>query len=444
MPRLDEVMSLAAGSNGSAYVTAAGTTSWCDWAHKVDQYRQQVRYLYSARIGLVTRPLPDTFAVLAALILNRHHVYLIDEMADQNTVAWLIEDHGLGAVVVAGPDGLQTRSAGTEAGGSDRGWITLFTSGSTGRPKAVRHSWETLTRPVRPSEEMGEERWLLAYRPHLYAGLQVLMHCLLNQATLVLPQRDASAPEVVHLMRKAGVTRVSATPSYWRWLLTMAGKNALKTLDLNQITLGGEGADQAVLNSLSELFPHARLVHIYATSEAGRCFSVKDGREGFPASFLEAPSPDGVELRIEDGELLVRSLNSMLRDGATDVTASTDAPWLPTGDLVERVGDRIRFVGRRSDIINVGGNKVHPLVVEQVVRSTPGVADTRVYAKRSSLVGQLVACEIAVEPPHDPEQVRSSVQRRCLDELAAHERPRIIEIVSAITLSPAAKKLRQT
>jgi acyl-CoA synthetase (AMP-forming)/AMP-acid ligase II len=170
---------------------------------------------------------------------------------------------------------------------------------------------------------------------------------------------------------------------------------------------------------------------------------VKDGREGFPARFLEAPGPDGVELRIEGGELFVHSLNSMLCDEAIDITASTDAHWLPTGDLVERVGDRIRFVGRRSDIINVGGSKVHPVVVEQVVRSTPGVADTRVYAKRSSLVGQLVACEIAVEPSHDPEQVRSSIQRRCREELAAHQRPRIIEIVSAITLSAAAKKLRR-
>ncbi len=297
---------------------------------------------------------------------------------------------------------------------------------------------------MRRREETGEERWLLAYRPHLYAGLQVLMHCLLNQATLVLPQRDASTQEVVHLMRNAGVTHVSATPSYWRWLVTLGGKDALERLKLKQITLGGEGADQAVLDSLTKLFPLARLVHIYATSEAGRCFSVKDGREGFPASFLEAPGPDGVELRIEGGELCVRSPNSMLRDEAINTNASTDAPWHPTGDLVEVVGDRIRFVGRRSDIINVGGNKVHPVVVEQVVRSTQGVADTRVYAQRSSLAGQLVACEIAVEPWHDPEQVRRSVQRRCLEELAAHERPRIIEIVSAITLSAAAKKLRQT
>ncbi len=102
MRPLDEVMGLAAASNGSAYVTAAGTTSWSDWAVKVERYRQQVRHLDRVRIGLVARPLPDTFAVLAALILNRRHVFLIDEMGDEKAVARLLEDHGLEAVVRRG------------------------------------------------------------------------------------------------------------------------------------------------------------------------------------------------------------------------------------------------------------------------------------------------------------------------------------------------------
>ncbi len=444
MRPLDEVMGLAVRSNASAYITAAGTTAWSAWAEMVERYRQQVRHLDRTRIGLVTRPLPDTFAALAALILNRHGVYLIDEISAERAVARLVEDHGLGAVVDAAPQGLRTRITSAGYDGSDQGSITLFTSGSTGRPKTVRHSWETLTRPVRRSEDPCDERWLLAYRPHLYAGLQVLLHCLLNQAALVLPQRDASVQETVQLMRNAGVTHVSATPSYWRWLITLGSKGAFEQLDLRQMTLGGEGADQAVLDSLSGLFPRARLVHIYATSEAGRCFSVKDGREGFPASFVEAPRPDGVEVKIEGGELYVCSPNSMLRGETIDKSTITDAPWQATGDLVERVGDRILFIGRRSDIINVGGDKVHPVVVEQVIRSTPGVVDTRVYARRSSLSGQLVACEIVVEPIHNPEKVRIDVQQRCLEELAAYERPRFIEVVSAITLSAAAKKRRQT
>ena len=70
-----------------------------------------------------------------------------------------------------------------------------------------------------------------------------------------------------------------------------------------------------------------------------------------------------------------------------------DRPWIATGDLIEQVGDRCYFAGRRTEILNVGGNKVHPLRVEQVVQQVPGVADVRVFGRPRPLVGQMVACE---------------------------------------------------
>jgi hypothetical protein len=80
---------------------------------------------------------------------------------------------------------------------------------------------------------------------------------------------------------------------------------------LIQVTLGGEVVDQQILDSLRRTFPHARIVHIYATTELGRCFSVTDGRAGFPARYLTEPTADGVVLGVEDGELVVRSANAM-------------------------------------------------------------------------------------------------------------------------------------
>ena len=90
-----------------------------------------------------------------------------------------------------------------------------------------------------------------------------------------------------------------------------AKSDLLAQLPIVQITLGGEVVDQAVLDRLKNAFPKSRLVHIYATTEMGRCFSVNDGLAGFPASYLKAPLPDGVELKIEDGQLMIRSANSM-------------------------------------------------------------------------------------------------------------------------------------
>lgn len=443
MRPLDELIASAALKQDDAFTTIAGRTSWHNWVASTQRFRDQLRLLDAGRVGLRFPPRPDSYAALAAIILENRDAYLIDELAGETLVSQVAADHGLEILIEATQEGLEVTRFSTPSHAAGHGWITLFTSGTTGTPKAVRHSWETLARPVRHAAESSRERWLLTYRPHLYAGLQVLTHCLANHACLVLPPRESAPPDVVRLMREAAVTHVSATPSYWRWLMTLGGQGALEGLGIEQITLGGEIADQSVLDTLRAIFPQSRIVHIYATSEAGRCFSVTDGLQGFPARFLDAPSPDGIELKVSEGELHVRSANAMLAQGSATLSERDTTAWLPTGDLVEQVGNRFHFVGRRTDIINVGGNKVDPLIVEHVVRSVPGVADARVYAKKSSLVGQMVACEITVLPTFDPEQAKRDVQRRCLEQLANVQRPRIIEVVPAITLSSAGKKIRQ-
>jgi acyl-coenzyme A synthetase/AMP-(fatty) acid ligase len=158
---------------------------------------------------------------------------------------------------------------------------------------------------------------------------------------------------------------------------------------------------------------------------------------------LDRPSEDGIALKVEDGELHVRSANAML---GTAVNAATDeslGSWFATGDLVERVGDRYLFVGRRDDLINVGGNKVKPVRVEQVIQDVPGVRDVRVFARSSSLVGQMVACEYVCEPGFDPDAIKNAILKICLERLEAHERPRFVQAVSAIGLSGADKKIRK-
>ena len=222
----------------------------------------------------------------------------------------------------------------------------------------------------------------------------------------------------------------------------MAGDRHLNSIPLKQITLGGEAVDQATLNALKKVFPSTRLVHIYATTELGRCFSVTDGMAGFPSRFLDKPSPDGVEMRIEEGELVVRSANSMSRYDRTEVPSPRDE-WFHTGDLVDVVADRVLFVGRKSDMINVGGNKVYPIEVENMIRAVPGVADTRVYGEASSIVGELVKCDLVVQQDFEASEVEKAVRDKALAELNSFQRPRFISIVDDIPRTAAGKMQRK-
>ena len=107
------------------------------------------------------------------------------------------------------------------------------------------------------------------------------------------------------------------------------------------------------------MFPQAAIGHAYASTEAGVAFAVNDGRAGFPAAFAETIR-DGVEMKIVDGSLRIRSPGAASRYVGNG-QALTDADgFVDTGDIVERRGERYYFAGRKGGIINIGGLKVHP------------------------------------------------------------------------------------
>ncbi len=435
----------------------ASIVRWEELSRRFQQLTGSLAECSGQRVGLAFRADAAGIATLAALQHLQSDVFLFDAelpAARRQTWADLLQ---LTTILV--PDGdlplppaqarstvSEPRPAGRDAPSSG-GSVTILTSGTTGQPKAVRHSWTTLARPVRRQTTAGPQRWLLAYRPHLYAGLQVILQSLLNYGTLVVADPQSSPSDVARLMAESQVEFVSATPSYLRRLLISADPATLARVPLAQLTLGGEVVDQPILDGLRTRFPRARIVHIYATTEMGRCFSVTDGKAGFPASFLERRSKEGVELKVVDGQLWVRSANAMA--GYDPRLAATGSPprdwtgWYPTGDLVRPVGDRYEFVGRDTDLINVGGNKVAPLEVERLIRELPEVADVRVMGHPSSLAGELVACQVVPRAGVEAESLRQRVRTHCQARLERAKVPRLIEIVAELPLNSAGKVSRR-
>jgi acyl-CoA synthetase (AMP-forming)/AMP-acid ligase II len=429
-----------------AIVTSGATVAWFQLARVAQRLAEPCAPLAGRRVGVSFRRVPEAFALLAALDRLGCDVFLLREDLDPVEASDLGKVFRLGALVkpVDGSDSVKISSLSDEAPGSATSSVTILTSGTSGPPKAVRHTWETLARPTRRSSAYRGTRWLLAYRPELYAGLQVILQCFLNTGTLVVPRNDADAEEIARLMAEAEVQYVSATPSYWRQLILFGSEQILSRVPIRQVTLGGEVVDQAILDALRRLYPEARLVHIYATTELGRCFSVTDGRAGFPARFLEEPQPDDVHLAIRDRELLIRSGNAMLGYDPLSAGDTSAGDWHATGDLVEFRDDRVLFVGRRTDVINVGGNKVHPLEIERLVRTVAGVADVRVFGKASSVAGQLVACEVVPSRSTGTEGLRRAIQELSLSALRPHQRPRLIRFVDRIGMSTAGKTSRRS
>ena len=235
--------------------------------------------------------------------------------------------------------------------------------------------------------------WGTFYDIRRYGGLQTFLRAVLGGGSLVLSEAGEAVGD--HLVRLArhGVTHLSGTPSHWRRAL-MAPEAAL--VSPRAVRLSGEIADQAVLDALARAYPGAAVGHAYASTEAGVGFEVTDGREGFPAAFLDPAR--AVAMKVEDGSLRIRSARTATRYLGAGAPALADADgFVDTDDLVERRGERLHFVGRRSGVINVGGLKVHPEEVEAVINRHAGVRMSLVKARANPITGAVVVADVVAE-----------------------------------------------
>lgn len=319
-------------------------------------------------------------------------------------------------------------------------WI-VATSGTTGSPKLVVHALAELSGSLqRGHSKGGEFTWGLLYDLSKYAGLQVYLQSLLGGSALLIPDAGMQLDQQVSYFADNSCNALSATPTLWRKILMLP---ASRKLQLKRITLGGEIADQSLLDALSNQFPGAKIVHIYASTEAGVGFSVSDGLAGFPESFL-VQAPRGVLIKVVDQRLHVKSPN-IAREVLNLAAVKGEDGYVDTGDLVELRDHRYHFLGRASGLINVGGNKVYPEEVEQVLLSHEAIKLAHVFAKESHLMGSLVACDLVVNDisPASVNEFKKQVRAYCLEYLSDWKVPALIRLVDDIENSVSGKKIRK-
>ena len=362
----------------------------------------------------------------------------IDAVVTDQPARWA--DAGVYLVAAAGAPARTGARAKTQRATE---WLML-TSGTSGVPKIVSHTLEGLTGAIvadGPARGMPPV-WATFYDIRRYGGLQILLRAIIGGGSMVLTEPGEAIGEYVARLNARGVTHISGTPSHWRKLL-MSGSAA--GFSPRYVRLSGEIADQAVLDGLRRAFPMASIGHAYASTEAGVGFAVNDGLEGFPASMLES-NRDGVEMKVEDGSLRIRSTRAAHAYVGRNAAALTDADgFVDTGDMVELRGDRYHFVGRRGGIINIGGLKVHPEEIEAVINRHAEVRMSRARSRRSPITGSIVVADVILTDGCDPsrsDEIRDRILADCRASLASHKVPAMIKFVPSLDITAAGKLAR--
>lgn len=366
--------------------------------------------------------------VILSLLLDKEIVLLDADLSDEE-VASLIGDKALLSKSVESID-LADIEVNIETLLKPEGhanWrITLFTSGTTGRPKRISHTFDSIVRYVKRSERHSKDIWGFAYNPTHMAGLQVFFQALFNANTIVR-LFALSRNEIYELIDEYGITNVSATPTFYRLLLPVDGKTHES---VSRLTSGGEKFDERTQRELLSIFPNAKLINIYASTEAGTLFAAK-------GDVFEITSDQKELFKIVEGELLIHK--SLL--GKSE-SISLDDCWYRTGDLVAIESEeplRIRFVSRKHEMINVGGYKVNPLEIEQIIREYPGVENVVVFAKANKILGNIICCDVVTT---NSSMTEKELRLFLAGRLQEFKIPRVIKFVDTLDVTRTGKIVR--
>ncbi|MGA2114370.1 MAG: fatty acid--CoA ligase family protein [Bryobacteraceae bacterium] len=314
--------------------------------------------------------------------------------------------------------------------------LILMSSGSTGKPKASLHdAGRFLEKFQRPRAAL---RAVAVPPMDHVAGLDTLMYCLSSSAAVVCIQ-DREPATVCRAIESQKVQLLPASAAFLN-LLLMSG--AYRSHDLSSLQLVAYGSDvmpQPTLDRLKEILPNTAFVQKYGTTELGspRTRTREDG------SLWVKIDDEGYETKIVDGTLWIRARSAML--GYLNARDPFDEEgWINTEDGVEADGEYVRFLGRTSDLINVGGQKIYPTEVENVLMHMDNVSDVLVFGSPNAIMGHVVGARFRLINDERYGDFKRRVRTFCKERLVSYKVPVVIEVTYSPLISSRQKKIRSS
>jgi len=345
-----------------------------------------------------------------------------DLAAHFGAVAILVDDPALSSASIDAP---RPAAAGTFA-------AIKLTSGSTGVPRGIGVSARALLADADQLERtmgIGDGDRVFAAVPmsFSYGVGNLLVPALCRGRTLVLPA--ASDPlGFLQAMRAGGPTVLPAVPALLRALVQNARE---LPASLRLVLSAGAALPPAVARDFAAKF--GRVVHAFygSTESGGICYDALGGAA--EAGAVGAPVA-GVEVAIDDESRVV--VRSAAVGEALDGSGNPGGGAFRAPDLGTFREERLVLLGRVGDVIDVGGHKVHPREIEDVVGQLAGVVEVLVVPWRD-VDGRAATAALVAAIGVD----EAAVRRHCSARLPAAKVPRCIRIVAALPRSSRGKVL---
>ena len=336
--------------------------------------------------------------------------------------------------------------------------LILYTSGSTGTPRGVVQSFANIDANTRGIVEyLGlsrEDRALLVLPLYYCYGRSVLQTHLFAGGSVFMDNRLAFPRTVMEAIGRERCTGFAGVPLTFELMRRQVDMASLSLSPLRYVTqAGGKMAPETIAWTRAAFHP-ALLYVMYGQTEATARLTYlppersadKKGSIGIPIRGVELAIVDDDAKRLPAGEIghLVARGATVTR-GYLDDEAETRAilkhGWLWTGDLAFRDRDGFFFLqGRAKEMLKIGGHRVSPAEIEQVIAEHPDVAEAAVVAASDPLKGDVPAAFVVLR--QDRVVSQTDIIRYCQSRMPAYRVPASVRFVASLPRNEAGKLLR--
>lgn len=311
--------------------------------------------------------------------------------------------------------------------------LVLFSSGSTGEPKAAVHSLDYLLNKFKVPRHSQRMMTFLLF-DHI-GGFNTMMYTLSNHGCVItVASRDAAT--ICKAIQQHRVEVLPTSPTFLNLLLVSGEHEKHDLSSLKIINYATEVMPPATLERLNTAFPGVTFHQSYGMTELG----IMRTRSRSSDSVWISVGGEDYQTRVVEGVLHIKAQSSML--GYLNAPSPfDDQGWFNTQDEVEVDGEWLRFKGRKSDIINVGGEKVYPAEVETVLMEVDNVADATVTKEPHAIMGNIVVAELTLVDDEPLAEVIKRVRKHCFGKLPPYKIP--VKIRLAETSSRVSERFKK-
>ena len=312
--------------------------------------------------------------------------------------------------------------------------LILFSSGSAGRSKAALHDLTGLLEKFKQRRHKQRTITFLLY-DHI-GGVNTMLYTLSNGGCMITVG-DRNPEHVLEAIEKYQVELLPTSPTFINMILLSEAYRHHDLSSLKTITYGTEPMPESTLKRFHQLLPEIQLQQTYGLSEVGILRSKSKSSD----SLWVKIGGEGFTTRVVDKVLQIKAESAML--GYLNAPSPfTEDGWFITGDEVEVDGDYFRILGRRSELINVGGEKVYPAEVESVIQQIENVAEVTVYGEKNPITGSIVCANVLLVQPEDARSAGLRIKKYCRAHMPTFKVPVKVNIVDAELHSERFKKMR--